>query len=219
MAHFRDRRHAGWLLATQLGRYAGRDDVIVLALPRGGVPVAFEVAAALRAPLDIFTVRKLGVPDDEELGFGAIATGGVTVLDEELVHELGLSERVIAEVSAREQRELRRREAAYRGSRPAPAIAGKTALLVDDGLATGASMRAAVRALRALAPARIVVAVPTGARATCEALSREVDDVVCVSMPAHFYAVGAQYADFRPTSDEEVCRLLGEAWRDVAVPA
>lgn len=171
MAVFRDRRHAGRLLAAQLGAYAGRDDVIVLALPRGGVPVAFEIARALHASLDVFTVRKLGVPGHEELGFGAIATGGVRVLDEHLVSELRLPPALIEQITERERRELERRERAYRGSRPAPVVTGKTVIVVDDGLATGASMRAAVRALRALGPARIVVAVPTGAHTTCDAAS------------------------------------------------
>ena len=211
MAVFRDRRHAGQLLAAQLGAYAVRDDVIVLALPRGGVPVAFEIARALHAPLDVFTVRKLGVPGHEEFGFGAIATGGVRVLDEHLVSDLGLPAPVIEAITEREQRELERRERAYRGDRPVPVVDGKTVIIVDDGLATGASMRAAVRALRALRPARIVIAVPTGAQAPCDTLRLQVDALVCLSMPEPFYAVGWHYRDFGPTSDEEVCRLLAAA--------
>ena len=216
---FRDRRHAGQLLAEQLGAYAGRDDVIVLALPRGGVPVAFEVARALHAPLDVFTVRKLGVPGHEEWGFGAIATGGVRVLDNDLVLRLGLRASVIEQITDRERRELERRERVYRGDRPAPVVTGKTAIVVDDGLATGASMRAAVRALHALRPAAIVVAVPTGARETCDELRPEVSALVCVSMPEPFYAVGSQYQEFRATSDEEVCQLLAAVHDQAAVPA
>ena len=219
MALFRDRRHAGQLLAAQFGHYAGRDDVIVLALPRGGVPVAFEVARALEAPLDVFTVRKLGVPGHEELAFGAIATGGVRVLDDDLVRELNLPASAIEHVTEQERYELGRRERAYRGDRPAVEVAGKTVIVVDDGLATGASMRAAVRALRALRPARIVVGVPTGAEATCNTLSREVDALVCVSMPEPFYAVGWHYHDFQPTSDQEVSRLLTAARKSAAAVA
>lgn len=191
-----------------LGAYANRDDVIVLALPRGGVPVAFEVARALGAPLDVFTVRKLGVPGHEELAFGAIATGGVRVLDHDLVGRLGLPAGLVEQITARERLELERRERAYRGDRPAPVLTGKTVIVVDDGLATGSTMRAAVQALRRLWPAQIVVAVPTGARETCGALRPLVDDLVCAAMPEPFYAVGLQYDDFRPTSDAEVCRLL-----------
>lgn len=215
---FRDRRDAGGVLATKLGAYSGRDDVIVLALPRGGVPVAFEVAHALGAPLDVFTVRKLGVPGREEWGFGAIATGGVRVLDHDLVGRLGLPAGLIEQITARERRELERRERVYRGDRPAPVLAGKTVIVVDDGLATGSTMRAAVQALRALGPARVVVAVPTGAGRTCDELRPHVDALVCSTMPEPFYAVGLQYDDFRPTTDEEVCRLLAAAEQS-GVPA
>lgn len=208
---FRDRQEAGDILATKLGAYAGRDDVIVLALPRGGVPVAFEVARALGAPLDVFTVRKLGVPGHEELGFGAIATGGVRVLDHDFVGRLGLPAGLIERITARERRELERREHVYRGDRPAPVLTGKTVIVVDDGLATGSTMRAAVQALRALGPAQIVVAVPTGARETCDVLRPLVDVLVCAAMPEPFHAVGLQYDDFRPTTDQEVCRLLAAA--------
>lgn len=187
--------------------------MIVLALPRGGVPVAFEVARALGAPLDVFTVRKLGVPGHEEWGFGAIATGGVRVLDRNVVGRLGLPDGLIDQVTARERRELERRERVYRGDRPAPALNGKTVIVVDDGLATGSTMRAAVQALRAFGPAQIVVAVPTGARQTCEELRTSADAVVCATMPEPFYAVGQQYEDFSPTTDEEVCALLAAAQR------
>ncbi len=216
---FRDRQDAGEVLATKLGAYSGRDDVIVLALPRGGVPVAFEVARALHAPLDVFTVRKLGVPGREEWGFGALATGGVRVLDRDLVRRLGLPEGLIEQITARERRELERREHAYRGDRPAPALTGKTVIVVDDGLATGSTMRAAVQALRALGPAQIVVAVPTGARQTCDELRPHVDALVCATMPEPFYAVGLQYDDFRSTTDEEVCRLLAAAAEQAGIPA
>jgi putative phosphoribosyl transferase len=219
MTLFRDRRHAGQLLAAQLGAYAGRHDVIVLALPRGGVPVAFEVARALRAPLDVFTVRKLGVPGHEELGFGAIATGGVRVLDDDLVSELGLPAPVIEKITEGERHELERREHAYRGARPAPAMTGKTVIVVDDGLATGASMRAVVRALRALRPTRIVVAVPTGAPTTCDILRMQVDALICLWMPEPFYAVGWHYHDFRPTSEKEVSELLAAVRKDAVATA
>ena len=219
MRPFRDRRHAGRILADHLHAYAGRGDVMVLALPRGGVPVAFEVARALRCPLDIFTVRKLGVPGHEEYGFGAIATGGVRVLDEDVVRSLGLPLRVIERIAERERAELVRRERAYRDDLPPPDITGKTVIVVDDGLATGVSMRAAIQALRALRPAAIVVAVPTGARQTCEDLRPEVSALICASMPEPFSAVGGHYDDFRPTSDEEVCQLLREARGQATVPA
>jgi putative phosphoribosyl transferase len=215
---FRDRQDAGEVLATKLGAYANRDDVIVLALPRGGVPVAFEVARALGAPLDVFTVRKLGVPGHEEWGFGAIATGGVRVLDHDLVGRLGLPADLIDQITARERQELERREHVYRGDRPVPLLTGKTVIVVDDGLATGSTMRAAVQALRALGPAHIVVAVPTGARETCEALRPLVDVLVCAAMPEPFYAAGLQYDDYRPTTDQEVCRLLAAA-EQPGVPA
>jgi predicted phosphoribosyltransferase len=215
---FRDREDAGRVLAAELGAYGGRDDVIVLALPRGGVPVGFEVARALGAPLDVFTVRKLGVPGHEELAFGAIATGGVRVLDPDLIGRLGLPASVVEAITARERRELERRERAYRGERPAPALAGKTVIVVDDGLATGSTMRAAIRALRAAGPARIVVAVPTGAGETCDELRGIADAVACASTPEPFYAVGQAYEDFSATSDDEVCALLAAARGDVRHP-
>jgi putative phosphoribosyl transferase len=189
-------------------QYSGQPDVLVLALPRGGVPVAFEVAQALHAPLDVFIVRKLGMPGHEELAIGAIASGGVRVLNEDLIRLLGIPNNVLEDITARELEELRRREAAYRGSRPPEPIAGRTVILVDDGLATGASMRAAVRALRREGAARIVVAVPVAAADTCESLRPEVEDVVCAVTPEPFTAVGAWYEDFRQTTDEEVRELL-----------
>ena len=213
---FQDRRDAGRTLAAALSAYANRDDVVVLALPRGGVPVAFEVARALRAPLDVFTVRKLGVPGHEEWGFGAIATGGLRLLDRYVVDKLGLPDNLIEQVTARERRELERRERVYRGDRPAPVLTGKTVIVVDDGLATGSTMRAAVHTLRAWSPTRIVIAVPTGARQTCDELSTDADAVVCATMPEPFYAVGQEYEDFSPTTDEEVCRLLAAARSSVS---
>ena len=211
MALFTDRTDAGRQLAALLGRYAGRDDVIVLGLPRGGVPVAYEVARALGAPLDVFLVRKLGVPGHEELAMGAIGSGGVQVLNRQVLEGLGLDEADVERVAERERRELERRERAYRGSRPPLDVAGKIAILIDDGLATGARMRAAVEALRAEGPAQIVVAVPTAARETCASFEAHVDEVICAVTPQPFYAVGASYAGFSQTSDEEVTALLLKA--------
>jgi predicted phosphoribosyltransferase len=205
---YRDRTDAGRRLAARLSGYAGRPDVVVLALPRGGVPVAYEVAQALRVPLDVFLVRKLGVPGYEELAMGAIASGGGVVLNDEAVSALGIPPKVIDAVAAREGRELERRERAYRGDRPPPRVFGYTVILVDDGLATGTSMRAAVAALRRQGPAGLVVAVPVGAAATCADLGAEVDEVVCLRTPDPFYAVGAWYQNFTQTSDEEVRDLL-----------
>jgi putative phosphoribosyl transferase len=213
---FQDRRDAGRLLAEELDKYAGRDDVIVLALPRGGVPVAYEVARALGAPLDVFLVRKLGVPGHEELALGAIATGGVCLLNADVVRGLGIPPEVIDQVAATERAELQRREREYRRNRPAPDVRGKTAILIDDGLATGASMHAAVAALRQQEPARIVVAVPIAAPSICEAFQDEVDEVVCFQTPEPFYAVGLWYEDFSQTSDEEVRDLLARAAHDHA---
>ena len=208
---YHDRRHAGRELAARLHHYAGRDDVLVLALPRGGVPVAFEVAQALRAPLDIVLVRKLGVPGYEELAMGAIASGDVLVLNRDLVHQLGIGADMIDAVAAREQAELHRREQAYRGDRAPMPIAGKTVIVVDDGLATGATMRAALLALRKRQPARLVVAVPVAARATCDDLRGDADELVCVSMPEPFGGVGRWYDDFEQTSDDDVRQLLAQA--------
>jgi putative phosphoribosyl transferase len=208
---YRDRFDAGRALAAKLARYADRPDVVVLALPRGGVPVAFEVAQALNAPLDIFLVRKLGVPGHEELAMGALASGGVRVLNTEVVRALRLPEEVIDAVARQEGQELERRARAYRGDRPAVDVRGKTVILVDDGLATGSTMRAAVAALRRQKPARIVVAVPVGAQETCEELGAEADEVVCARMPESFFAVGQWYDDFTQTTDEEVRELLQQA--------
>jgi putative phosphoribosyl transferase len=205
---FRDRAEAGRALAHALSRYAGRDDVVVLALPRGGVPFGYEVAKELGAPLDVFLVRKLGVPGHEELAMGAIATGGVLVLDERVLRWLGINEDQIQKTLARELDELRRREATYRDGRPLPDLKGKTVILVDDGLATGASMQAAAGAVRRHEPARIVVAVPVASRATCDRFRDEVDEVVCAVTPEPFYAVGNWYEDFSQTSDDEVRELL-----------
>lgn len=215
MAIFKDRRDAGQKLATELSAFAGRSDVVVLALPRGGVPVAFEVALALGAPLDIFIVRKLGLPGHEELAIGAIASGGVRVLNNDIVQTLRIPERVIDRVAQRELQELERRERAYRGDRPMPDVRDRTVILIDDGLATGASMRAAVAGLRALHPAQIVIAVPTAAPETCAALEREVDQIVCAMTPEPFYGVGRWYEDFSQTTDEEVRMFLEEANRQL----
>jgi len=208
---FRDRTEAGRLLAAKLTAYANRPDVIVLALPRGGVPVAYEVARALNAPLDVFLVRKLGVPGYEELAMGAIATGGVRVLNDQLVGGLRIPDYIVDEVAASEQQELTRRESLYRGDRPAPDVRGRTVILVDDGLATGATMLAAVKALRQQQPARIVVAVPTASPKTCEQLKAEVDDIICAITPEPFHAVGLWYEDFSQTKDEEVRDLLARS--------
>jgi len=208
---FRDRRAAGRLVAAKLARYAERPDVVVLALPRGGVPVAYEVAQALDAPLDVFAVRKLGLPGHEELAMGAVATGGVRVLNEQIVRALSLPPDLIDAVAAREQQELARRERLYRGDRPPLDVRGRTVILVDDGLATGATMHAAIEALRAQQPARIVVAVPTAAPETCEALRAKADEVVCAITPEPFYAVGLWYDDFSQTSDDEVRQLLARS--------
>lgn len=209
--YFRDRHDAGQQLATSLGAYARRSDVLVLALPRGGVPVGFEVARALDAPVDVFLVRKLGVPGHEELAMGALASTGVRVLNHETIDQLGIPPDVIERVTAMEQQELERRERSYRGNRPAPDVRGRTLLLVDDGLATGSTMRAAAAALKRQHPARIVVAVPTAAPQTRDELRQEVDEVVCAITPQPFYAVGLWYEDFSETTDEEVRDLLAEA--------
>jgi putative phosphoribosyl transferase len=209
---FSDRAEAGDVLAARLSHLAGRPDLLVLALPRGGVPVGARVARALRAPLDVFVVRKLGVPGHEELAMGAIAGGGVRVRNQEVTSRLGLDDAVIDRVAEAEELELARRERSYRADRPAPDLAGKVVVLVDDGLATGSTMRAAVAAARAAGPARIVVAVPTAPASTCERLRREADEVVCASTPRPFRAVGYSYRSFPQTSDEEVRELLRAAW-------
>jgi predicted phosphoribosyltransferase len=208
ITRFRDRRDGGQRLAADLHAYAGRTDVVVLALPRGGVPVGYEVAATLGAPLDVFVVRKLGLPGHEELAMGALASGGVRILDEELICLARVTPAEVSRVTSAEQAELERRERRYRGDRPFPDLRGKTAVLVDDGLATGSTMRAAVTALRIEGPTRIVVAVPVAAAETCDALRTLADDVICAVTPEPFHAVGLWYDDFSQTTDDEVRELL-----------
>jgi putative phosphoribosyl transferase len=208
---FRDRRSAGQLLARQLDAYAHRSDVVVLGLPRGGVPVAFEVADALDAPLDVFVVRKLGVPFQPELAMGAIASGGVKVLNDDVVAMANITPDIVARAVSAEERELERREHLYRNGRPPLALTGKIVILADDGLATGSTMRAAVTAVRRLQPARVIVAVPVGARESCRLLEETADDVICVQVPDPFSAVGMWYEDFSQTSDDEVRMLVEEA--------
>jgi predicted phosphoribosyltransferase len=208
---FPDRTEAGKYLATKLLSYKDRQDVLVLALPRGGVPVAFEVAQALHVPLDIFLVRKLGVPGHEELAMGAISTGGVRVLNEDTVEYLRIPEHVIDAIAAEELKELERRERAYRGNRPEPDVKGKTVILIDDGLATGSTIRAAAQALRQQQPARIVVAVPVSAPETCDEYRIGVDEIICAVTPEPFLGVGMWYLDFSQTTDEEVRDLLERA--------
>jgi putative phosphoribosyl transferase len=208
---FPNRAEAGRFLAVKLSKYAGREDVIVLGLPRGGVPVAYEVAQALRVPLDVFVVRKLGVPGFEELAVGAIASGGVRVLNEDVVRALPNASETIESVTQREAAEVQRREQKYRDGRPAPELRNRTVILIDDGLATGATMRAAVKALRQREAAKIVVAVPVGPPDTCREFEDEADEVVCASEPEFFQAVGQYYEDFSQTSDEEVRELLARS--------
>jgi putative phosphoribosyl transferase len=215
---YRNRQEAGAYLAQHLAAYRDRDDVIVLALPRGGVPVAYEVARALHVPLDVFFVRKIGLPGAEEFAVGAIASGGVRLLDEDLIERYGVSRAAIDAVIAAEERELERRERQYRGDRKLPDLTGKTVILVDDGLATGSTMRVAVAALRREGAARIVVGVPVAAPETCQLLEREVDDIVCAVTPQPFHAVGLWYADFSQTSDREVHTLLERAPDASATP-
>lgn len=205
---FRDRTEAGDVLAQKLATYRDRDNLLVLGLARGGVPVGRQVARALHAPLDVFLVRKLGVPQWPELAMGALASGGGVVLNDSLVRSLGISDEQLQSAIERETDELRRREHAYRGGRPPVDVAGKTVILVDDGIATGASMRAAVRAVRANAPFQVVVAVPVGPPSTCRELADEADDVVCATMPPGFEAVGQVFEDFHQVSDDEVRELL-----------
>jgi putative phosphoribosyl transferase len=213
---FRDRAHAGVELADRLRSYAGRRNTVVLGLPRGGVPVAFEVARELDAPLDVFVVRKLGLPGQEELAMGAIASGGVRVLNDEVIGALGIDDETIARAAAAEGGELQRRERLYRGERGPVEVGGRTVILVDDGLATGSTMRAAALAVRAQEPERLVVAVPVAAKDACEKIRAEVDEVVCPLTPEPFAAIGLWYEDFTPTSDEEVRELLARSQAAVA---
>jgi len=207
---YRDRRHAGVELARHLADVKGQD-VVVLALPRGGVPVAFEVARALDAPLDVFVVRKLGLPGHPEFAMGALASGGVRVLNDEVVRLYRIPEQAVEAIAQDEQTELERRERAYRSQRPALDVRGRTVVLIDDGLATGSTMKAAVEAVRALSPARIIVAVPVGSPDTCREFAGIADEIVCARRPEHFAAVGQWYDDFRQTTDEEVRELLQTA--------
>jgi putative phosphoribosyl transferase len=215
MAQFRDRRDAGRKLAQELLHYANRSDVIIFALPRGGVPVGYEVALALNAPLDIFIVRKLGLPGQEELAIGAIASGGIRVLNEDIIRALNIPQGMIDHIAQRELQELQRREHSYRGDRPAPEVRNRTVILIDDGLATGASMRAAVAGLRTQNPRRIVVAVPTAAPETCEAFQTIVDEIVCATTPEPFLGVGRWYEDFSQTTDEGVRLFLKDIDRQL----
>lgn len=209
---FENRRQAGRVLAEKLRSYEDREDVVVLALPRGGVPVAFEVANALRAPLDVFVVRKLGVPGQEELAFGAIASGGERVLNSALVHVLGITQPMIERITERESIELERRERLYRASRPPADVLGKAVIIVDDGLATGATMRVALEALRRKAPREIIIAVPIGSKQTCAEFAAKADALcVCAITPEPFYGVGIWYQDFSQTTDAEVRALLDQA--------
>ena len=206
-----DRHDAGRVLASRLARYAGRDDVLVLGLPRGGVPVAYEVAQALGAPMDLFLVRKLGTPGHRELAMGAIASGGIRVLNDEVVRWYRIPELEIERVVREEEQELDRRERAYREGRPAPNLENRIVILIDDGLATGSTMRAAAQAVRQRHPSRVVVAVPVGARDTCAELANVADEVICARMPEPFSAVGQWYLDFAQTDDDEVRRLLQQS--------
>lgn len=210
---FADRSEAGRILAADLASYRGRDDVVVLGLARGGVPVGWEVARELGAPLDVFLVRKLGVPQWEELAMGAIASGGGVVLNDQLVARLNITDDAVQRAIERETAELHRRESAYRPGRPPPALDDKTVILTDDGIATGASMLAAVRAVRAAQPGQVVVAVPVGPASACRQIGAEADAVVCATMPDRFEAVGQVYADFHQVTDDEVRDLLGTPTR------
>lgn len=211
MSFFNNRTDAGKRLAKRLSEYANREDVLILALPRGGVPVAFEVAKELNVKMDVFIVRKLGVPGNEELAMGAIASGNIRVLNEDVVRSFGIPQKVIDEATAKERKELERRERMYRGNRTTPKISGSTVILIDDGLATGATMRAAVAAVKTQNPAKVIIAVPVAAPDTCSFFGNEVDEVICVATPEPFYGVGAWYEDFSQTTDKEVCELLDRA--------
>jgi predicted phosphoribosyltransferase len=205
---FRDRAEAGRLLGRHLKEAGLGADAIVLGLPRGGVPVAERVAHAIGAPFDVFVVRKLGVPGHRELAMGAIASGGMRVMNDNVVRSMGIGPDAVEQVARAESEELHRRERAYRGDAPPPQLAGRDVIVVDDGLATGATMRAAVQAVRQLGPARVIVAVPTGAMQTCAALAELVNEVVCLASPEPYYAVGLSYEDFSPTTDDEVTAIL-----------
>jgi putative phosphoribosyl transferase len=213
---FQNRTEAGQLLAAELKRYAGEPNLIILGLPRGGVPVAFEVARALRAPLDVFIVRKLGTPGQRELAMGAIASGGIRVINDQVVEMLRIPMVVIDEVAAKEEQELKRREFAYRGDYSEPQVSGKTVILIDDGIATGSTMQAAIRALNSQEPARLIVAVPTCAPTTFHELRHEVDEFVALMTPEPFYGVGQWYVDFGQTSDAEVSELLARARQNLS---
>lgn len=208
MPLFSNRIEAGQLLAEQLKHYANRPDVLVLALPRGGVPIGFEITKKIHAPLDIFLVRKLGAPGYEELAMGAIAMGGITVINEDVIQNLHITQEAIEKVIQKEQAELERRNQLYRNNRPMPSIKNKIIILVDDGLATGATMRAAIKAVKTFLPKQIIVAVPVAALSTYLDLKKEVDDVVCLKTPEQLYSIGAWYAEFPQLEDEEVLRLL-----------
>ncbi|MCG6138553.1 MAG: phosphoribosyltransferase [Nostoc sp. LLA-1] len=208
---FKNRTTAGQTLARDLADYANRSDVIVLGLPRGGVPVAFEVAKALKAPLDVVVVRKLGVPEQEELAMGAIASGGVRIINEHIINQMNISDDMIARVAVQEERELERRELLYRGDRPFSDLKERTVILVDDGLATGATMWAAVASVRRQHPAQIVIAVPVATTETCQELATAVDKIVCAATPSPFYSVGMWYKDFPQTTDDQVRHLLAKS--------
>ena len=208
---FRDRSEAGQRLGSQLQEYANRNDVTVLALPRGGVPVAFEVARTLRAPLDVFLVRKLGAPGQEELAMGAVATGGVCVVNPDVVRSLGISREQLEAVATQQIKELQRQEQSFRGNRESTDVRGHTVILVDDGLATGSTMRAGVIALRQEQPRQIVVAVPVASRSTCAELQGQADETICLYTPLAFHAVGQWYQDFSPITDDQVHQLLDRA--------
>jgi putative phosphoribosyl transferase len=210
---FPDRKEAGCELVKSLSRYADRPDVIVVGVPRGGIPVAFEVATKLNVPLDVILLRKLGVPYQEELAFGAVASGGVRVLDQEIVEAAQISDSEIELIAARERKELERRERAYRGERLPLDVRGKTVIVVDDGIATGSSIRAGIRALRKMNPARLVIAVPVAPASTCRRLEHEVDELVCLQAPSSFVAIGVFYDDFSQVSDKEVTDLLHRSMR------
>ena len=213
---FANRTEAGRILATRLAAYADDPNVIVLALPRGGVPVAYEVAKALHAPLDVWVVRKLGVPGHEELAMGAAAPGGILVLNDDVVHALEISQESIDQVAQQQQEEIERRKLAYRANRPPPSVDGRLVILIDDGLATGATMRVAVRSLHLHHPARIVIAVPAASRTTCKDLRNEADESICIIMSEAFGSVGRWYDDFPQVTDDEVCDLLQRARLDQA---